>query len=1030
MKISEIAVRRGVATAMVFALVVLLGSVAITKLPLEFMPKMDAPFVEIHAPYEGVSPVEICEDIAEPIEEALATLPGIDEVKSRCMQGYAYIMVELSGTSKMDYLILDIQERIDSIRNELPSDLMDLFIMKFDTEQIPVIAGAVTFPGDKPENNELLDRYVVRPLKTVEGVADVQIQGLEEKRVLVEIDQNKLVSYGVNVLQVYEALAAADVTISAGEVEHAGLDHAVRIVGEFKSLEEIRDMPVTRHLTISDLATVKYDYEELGFIGRINKKRAYILTLLKESNANTVDVSRRARARLDEILSHPRIKGAEFKIWFDQAQEITTSIDILRDTGVVGAVLAFLVLWVFLKNIRSTLVVASAIPMSLLTTIACMYFLGLTFNVITLSALIVGIGMLVDNSIVVLEAVDLKHRQGEKPENAAVLGASEVGLAISVATTTTVIVFLPLIFTERSQTAVLMKQMGIVLALSIGSSLVVSLTLIPLLASRILTPVPQGLPRWYQRLSGTFLGLLDRGLDHRGRAVLVVGTAFLVSMQVFLWPFPWEKMLEKYQFKTLIEKEAIPEALKHMIRINVRFERRPPIEEIEEKVKKLEDMFLDKKDEWGLDTVASIVSDRFARVLLVLPNQRTTKYTASEIRNMASDFLAKNVNWPGVKLDTSGFGHGPHGGMGGSTSIKVRGPDPEQVYHFADTIRTRLKGVPGLREIKEIERTGEHELHVLVDRDQARTYGFRTDQVAMAVSYSIRGVPVGQFMTGDVPLDIYMQLKEADRKKVAHLEEMNVQNVDGSQVPLKNLASFKEVPVPEMVRRDNRQITVRIPIVPEGKDLGEVSRYIYKRMAGFKLPRGYSWVMSENFKERAEDLKVLGIAIGLAMVLVFLVMTAQFESFFLPFVIMFTLPFAMIGVVLALLVSRATFNILSGAGCLLLIGIVVNNAIVLVDHIHNLRKAGLSEKESLMQAASDRFRPIMMTALTTMVGILPMALGLNDTGRMMYSPLGIAVLGGLFISTFLTPFVIPVIYSLSDDLLWRVKGVWRMFEEV
>lgn len=1016
---------------MIYALLILLGIVAIPKLPLEFMPKMDAPFVEIHVPYEDASPVEVCERIAEPIEEAVATLPGIKNMRTRCRQGYAYIGIELNSDVKMDYMVLDVQERVDAIKKDLPTDVRNIFIAKFDTEQFPVVMGALTFPQDRPENNELLDRYIVQPVKTVDGVASVTVEGMEERRVLVEIDQNKLTSYGVSVLQLFDALTAGNVTVSAGTVDYAGKKHNLRIVGEFKDLEQIRGLPVNANVKVGDIADVRMDHETPFFIGRLNQRRAYIMMVIKESGANTVQTCRAIRAKMDQLLTHPRLAGVNFKIWFDQSREITSSINILTQSGVEGAILAFIVLWIFLKNIRSTLVISLSIPISILCTIASMYFIGLSFNIITMSALIVAVGMLVDNSIVVLEAIDLEHRKGHTPFYAAIHGSKEVGLAISVSTTTTVIVFLPLVFTGQSSASVLMKQLGLVLSLSISSSLLVSLTLIPLFASRILTPVHQGLPRWYERMSAGFLDILRLALRHRFIALSAVGLAFIICVLILMWPMPFSKILEKhgYTAEPLIEKEAVPASLMKVVRISVKFDQKPPLQEIDARMHELEDLFMAKKEEWDIDTVAAIVSPMFTRILLVLPDDRNTKYTAFELQDVAMKYLDEKIHWAGISFDTSGEGMGGPPGMGQGTSIKVRGPEPNQVYDFAELIRSHLVGTPGLKEIKPIEAESESELHIMVDRDLARQYGFDTSQAGMAVSYSIRGVPVGQLLSTEIPLDIYLQLQEADRKTVSQLESMNIQNMRGEYIPLKNIAGFKMVPIPEQVRRDDRLITVRIPIIPEGKDLGDVAKRISLRLKDLQLPMGYSWVMGEELEERNEDLKTLGEAILLAMALVFLVMTAQFESFFLPFVIMFTLPFALIGVVLALLISHATFNVLSGAGCLLLVGIVVNNAIVLVDHVHNLRKRGLGENESLIQASSDRLRPIMMTALTTIVGLFPMAIGMNDTGRMMYSPLAISVLGGLTVCTFLTPFVIPLIYSISDDLMRWLKNLWALARE-
>jgi HAE1 family hydrophobic/amphiphilic exporter-1 len=1017
MNLLAVFIHRRVATVMIYVLISLLGLVALKRIPLEFMPKMDMPFIEIHVPYEGASPVEVCDRIVEPIEEAVATLPGIKKMQARCRMGYGYIGMELLASAKMDYMVLDVQERIDQIRPDLPSDVRQIMIMKFDTEQFPVLFGALTFPEDKAENNELIDRYVVRPLKTVDGVADVQLEGLQQRRVLVEIEENKLTAFGVNVLQVFDALVTANVTLSAGTIYYAGKKHSVRIVGEFKDLQAIRDLPVTATVRVGDVAQVRLDYVEPFFLGRLNRQRAYMLMVLKESGANTVEVCQEVRKRLADLSSNPRLRGMNLKIWFDQSREIVTSVNILADSGLIGAILAFSILYLFLRNIRSTLIVSVAIPLSILFTTTLMFFLHLSFNVITLSALILAVGMLVDNSIVVIEAIDLRHRRGEAPLAAAINGVKDVGLAISVSTTTTIIVFLPLIFTENSTASILMKQLGMVLAFTIGASLVVSLTLIPLFAAQFLKEGAAGMPGWYQAFSDRFLRLLTLSLRRRGLALGTVFGLFVLAMAVLFWPKP-----------QLIEKEAVPAALMRAVPISVKFEKKPPLAEIDAMMRELEDLFMAKKEQWDLDTVAAFVSANFARLFLILPDERMPSYTAREVKEMATALIKEKVHWPGVTVEPAAEGmHGGGGppGMGGSTSIKVRGPDPEQVYAFAEDIRRRLEGMPGLKEIKPIERTTEEELHVMVDRDLARQFGFQTNQVSLAVSYAIRGTPVGQIHTGDAPLDIYIQVKGADEKSIAQLESMMIQNMSGQFIPLHNVAGFKLAPIPEIVRRDNRLITARIPITPEGRDLGVVRKNISQRLAHLRLPMGYSWVAGEEFEERDESLRILAQALLLAMILVFLIMTAQFESFFLPFVIMFTLPFALIGVVIALLVSRATFNVLSGAGCLILIGIVVNNAIVLVDHIHNLRKEGWSDFDSLVEGARNRLRPIMMTALTTIVGLIPMALGLNDTGRMMYSPLAIAVLGGLAAATFLTPFIIPLIYSLSDDVVAALKDLVR-----
>jgi len=1018
MRISEWAVRRAVTTTMVYALFVLLGLAAFRRIPLEFMPAMDIPFLEIWITYEGASPVEVCDTIVEPVEEAISTMHGIKRVRSRCRLGRAQIGVEMTGDAKADLMALEMQERIDQIRPELPADLGPVVVFKWDTEQFPVIFASVAFPEKRDENADLMENRIVRELKTVDGVANVQAEGIEHKRVTVEVDQDRLLAYQINVLQVTSALISSNFNLNAGSIEHTGRKYSLRIVGEFQDLDEIRRLPITAHVRLSDVASVRYEYVRPLFFGRMNGKPAYMLIINKEADANTVEVCRRIHRKLDQVLSEPQMEGVQVKPWFDQSREILTSIHLLTNSGLQGGILAILILFFFLRNLRSTAIISISIPTALIFTLALMYFVGLSFNIITISAMVLGVGMLVDNSIVILEAILAKHQKGADRITAAIEGAKEVGLAITVSTTTTLIVFLPLVFTEQSQTSILMEQLGLIIGLSIGGSLLVSLTLIPLLASRWMKLKTQEYPAWYQKFSAFFLRQLRWCLDHRALALAGVMLTFFLALGLL--------------FSPLIQKEAVPAQMMRIVQISLKYDREVTIDEINEKLQTLEKMFMEKMKEWDIETVAGIVSPSFAHLTLVLPQDRVGTYTADQIREMAKQFLAENVKWPGIRFDLEGMGHGGPGEgppTAGAANIKVRGDEARHVYYFAEEIRERLKKVEGIKEIKEIEKTGQKEIHIEIDRDLAKLYGFDVSQVALSIAYSVRGSAVGQMNTSDRQLDIYFKAEKADDLTLAELAQMNLQNLAGEFIPLKNIAAFRTVDIPEAIRREDRRFSVTISIIHEKKDLGQVRERIAAALKDYRLPRGYTWVMGEEYQEMVDAMWTLGKALMLAMVLVFLIMCAQFESVFLPFVIMFTLPFSLIGVVIGLLVSGSTFNALSGAGCLLLVGIVVNNAIVLVDHVHNLRKQGFSERESLLRAAEDRLRPIMMTAFTTMMGLLPMALGFNDTGHMIYSPLAIAVLGGLFSATYLTPTVIPIVYSLSDDLVRFFKLLWVKLRE-
>jgi len=1010
-KISEFSARFPIAVIMLYITLAVLGIIGIKKIPLEFMPKMDMPFINILVSYPGTSPSEICENLAEKIEEAISTMSGIDKILTRCGPGRAEIGVILGTSARTEYQVLEVRERIEQIRNQLPEDLPPILVLKFDTDQWPIIFASIGVPEKKVHHSELLEQLVIRPLKTVEGVADVQFFGMEEKRVRVEIDQELLLNYRVSILEVYATLIANNLNLSLGGIEHLGKKYSVRLVGEFKKLEELRRLRIRPDLSLGDIARIDYEYIKPPFRGRVNLNPAFMMLVQKEAGANTVAVCRRVEKKLEEILSHPQLKGAEVKVWFNQEDEITRAVNSLRNSGLMGAVLAFFVLWFFLKNFRATFIISLAIPTSILISVSIMYFLGMSFNVISLSGLVCAIGMLVDNAIVVLEAIYARRERGEERFLSAVKGADEVGLAITASTTTTMIVFLPLIFSQHKEVSVLMGQLGLVVVITIGVSLLVSLTLIPLLANIWLTQDKSQKAQWFERIENWMISRLDFSLSHRKSVISGIFLLFAFSLSLFFIP-------------KVIEKESIPKAMLHILQLNLSFDQKPGEEEIDEKLRVLEKLFFAHKEEWEVETVNALITPDFKRVSLVMKENRKRVKTVDALQEKVKELLDKEVNWPGVRLNFSTMAMGGPDQEVSPTTIKVKGDDPEQVFYFAEQLRERLKGLKSIKLVGELEKEGERELHIEIDRELAQKYGFDPSQVAFSIAYMVRGATVGKFTTEDKQIDLYLQLEEADRRTLSQLKDMTIKNSEGKPIPLKNIARFYIKGIPDRVLRENRRFTVKIPLFPAVKDLGIVRDEAMNALRDFRLPKGYIWVMGEEYQELIDMLYDLIVSMLLAMALVYIVMTMQFESFSLPFVVMFTIPLGAIGVGLTLALTRTTFNVLSGAGVLLLVGIVVNNAIVLVSHINNLRRQGIGERESLIKGAKDRLRPIAMTSMTTVIGLLPMALGLNDTGRMVYSPLALAVMGGMIASTFFTPLVIPLIYSVLDFLKKRISLLW------
>jgi len=615
----------------------------------------------------------------------------------------------------------------------------------------------------------------------------------------------------------------------------------------------------------------------------------------------------------------------------------------------------------------------------------------------------------VDNSIVAMEAIYTRLQAGESPRKAAVDGVQDIGLAISASTTTTLIVFLPLIFAAASESVIIMREFGIVLCLSISASLLVAFTLIPLLAALWGTKEPAKLvtPKWFVSFRDKYLRVVDVALRRRKPAILILVLMFALTI------IPM----------ALIENEYIPETAMRIVRILVRLDRARSLDEIDALVDKVESKLWAYNKEWGLESMTAFFNRDFIEINLFLPVYETPKMTRREVKERAKKVLDSEAHWPGVEYDMENMGF--EGAPAGGIHIRVLGENPDVLYQVAENVRQKLFKVEGISEVKPINIEGEKEIDIRFDRDLATVYGVDPTLTAYEIAYGIRGTQAGWVQNQDRQVDVVLQLRKEDRENIPVLQNYPMRNEHGKQIPLGSFVSIGPHPIPRAIQRENRRTSLQVPIEYVGRDLFRLKKKIEAALEGFPMPRGYSWTMGDQFDKIRDAFITLGTAIALAIILVFIVMVAQFENFFLPFVIMFSMPFGAIGVYWALYLTGNTINILSGAGMLLLAGIVVNNAIVLVDHVNILRRRGESRFQSLMGASRDRLRPILMTAATTIVGLFPMAMGANDQGRMIYSPLAISVLGGMLTSTILIPIITPTLYSASDDVVIRLKNWYK-----
>ncbi len=635
MRLSEFSVKYKVAGLMIYICLCVLGVVALRRMPLEFLPKMEMPFINIIINYPGTSPAEICENIVQKVEEAVSTMHGIDKIETNCRQGNAEIGIQLSSDSNTEYQVLEVRERIEQIKNDLPVDLPPILVLKFDTDQFPIIFASVGLPDDQKEYSDILEQVLVRPVKSLEGVADVQFFGMEEKRVKVELDQDLLNAYGISIIEVYGKLTANNLNMSLGSIDHLGKKYSVRLLSEFLRLNDIRKLRLRKDLILSDVAKVDYEYVKPIFRGRVNSKPMRLMLIQKEGGANTVQVSDRVTDKIKEVMKDPQMAGAEIKVWFNQADEIKIAVSGLKNSGLMGAFLAFFILWLFIKDFRATFIISLSIPTSLLITVFVMYFLGYTFNVITMSGLVMGIGMLVDNAIVVMEAIYARLERGQPRDQAAIHGTDEVGLAITASTTTTMIVFLPLIFSKHREVSVLMGQLGVVTVISISVSLLVAMTLTPLLASILITGRKPYKVKWFEKTEDRMIGWLGVFLKHRQAVLWPLFGLFAITMVFFFTP-------------RLIEKESVPKAMMRILQVRMVFEQKPDDEELDRKMAYLEEMFMAHKEDWQLDTVNSVIAPQFTRISLVMNEKRKSKFTVDDLLEQVKALVDQKIQWPGV----------------------------------------------------------------------------------------------------------------------------------------------------------------------------------------------------------------------------------------------------------------------------------------------------------------------------------------------------------------------------------------------
>ncbi|MFH0962620.1 MAG: efflux RND transporter permease subunit [Planctomycetota bacterium] len=1020
MNIARFSVHRPVFTVMATLIIVILGAVSLMRLPVDLMPDITYPTLSISTTYENASPEEIEELVTRPIEEAMSAVPGVEEVSSVSSEGNSNVRVSFSWGTDLDAASNDIRDRLDRVIPRLPDEADRPSLRKFDLAAFPILILGASSQLDPLQMRRIIDDDVKYRIERVPGVAALDVWGGLEREVHVDLDPDKLKALGIPLDQLIAGIRAANITLPAGAIETGNFEITLRTPGEYTSLDQLRDTTIALRagvpVRLGDVADVADRWQKITQIVRVDGRPGVHLSVNKQSGTNTVEVARRVLAEIDQINRDiPQIRLTPI---VDTSDYIQRSITNVGSAALYGGLFAVLVLLFFLRSLRSTTIIAFAIPISVVATFALVYFGGFTLNLMTLGGLALGIGMLVDNAIVVLENICRLREAKVGPEQAAVQGTREVTSAVIASTLTTLAVFLPLIFV-RGMAGVMFKQLAYVISFALLCSLGVALTLIPMLASRLLRPTTlerteqETLGHKLFRISGVFLsrleqdykGLLHFALGHR--ALVVVLAAALLGASLTLIP--------------LVGVELMPQSDEGEVRIDVEMAVGTKLAVVDQAFKPIEAIVSREVPECR-NVVTSIGGSGWGghgsytggmRISLKpqTERQRSSDEIAAVLRRALAHIPGATVR---IRVGQGLFLFRRMSGATERVEVEIRGFDMDVADALAQKVKEIVEDVPDVTDAQISRDVGAPERLIKVDRAKAEAMKVSVRQVADMLQTVVSGTSAGNYRENGDEFTIRVQLKDAERRSLREILDLTVTNADGHPVVLRNIVSVQERSGPVRVERKDQERIVTVRANIQGRDMGSIIADIRNGLRAVPVPRGFTIGFGGDYEEQQKAFRELGLGFVLALVLVYMVMACLYESLRDPFVVMFSVPLAVIGVVLMLFLTDTTFNMQSYIGCIMLGGIVVNNAILLVDCTNALRREeGMPLALAIEEAGRRRLRPILMTALTTIFGLIPLALGLGEGGEAQ-APLARAVIGGLLSSTLITLVFVPVVYSVFE----------------
>jgi len=1039
MNISKLSVNRPVTTSMIFLGILLLGFISWGRLPQELFPTITYPQITVVTSYENAAPEEIESLITKIVEESVGTVSNVKRISSISKEGVSLVMVEFNWGTNMDFAALNVREKIDLIKEKLPREAEEPIVMKYNPFDLPIMNLAVTGDMSSLELREICKKYIKDAVEKVEGVASATISGGDEREIVVEIDQPRLRASQISIVSIVDTIKSANLNYPAGTIKESFYEYLIRTMGEYQKIGEISETPAALELPEAEAETIKEKEEkekkgrrlvylkdiaqvldtikEKTSISRYNGKDSISLVIRKQSGENTLNVVKKIKREIQKLLSEKLPKGIKIEITYDQSQFIQEAISGVRDAAIQGGILAFFVLLFFLRELRSSMVITFSIPISIMATFCLMYFGKINLNMMSLGGLALGVGMLVDNSIVVIENI-FRHRQMQKvSKQACIDGAGEMTAPILGSTLTTIAVFLPFAFVVGIAGQIF-KQLSLTITFSLLTSIIAAISLIPVLVSlgggqkiserKISLNPDKSMYQGYTK----FISIM---LSHKLMIILLVGLLFLMSLEILLHR----------------ERQFLPRIDQRQFIIKVDLPPGSRLELTDEIVRKIEKLLLTLKEtkditinigsseERTTETAIQTLGSHQAQIMVNLrkksPKQGILLSTEEVIQYLKSNLENQELEGAEIEYIAQESSLSMALEEGAPIVLEARGSDLNQLNDISKTIQNQLAKIPGIYGIKtsQISPSPETKLNIL--KDKASLYGLSVRDIALTAQVALKGYVATKFKEKEgEEIDIRVRLRPEDRSDLGTLRRLLIHTPLGTNIPLSEIAYLTKGTGPTEIRRVDQQRTVLItantfgrPLTSIIKDVDSLLNLIRKKVSS--QLKDFSIQLAGEQKKMSESFQSLVFALTLALILVYMIMAAEFESLWQPFLIMLTVPLSLIGVAFILYITRTPLSVVAYLGIIMLGGIVVNNGIVLIDLINQLREKGYSAKEAVMEASRIRVRPILMTSLTTILGLLPLALGIGG-GAELRSPLALTVIGGLSSSTFLTLVVIPVLY--------------------